>query len=153
MIQSSHVNWQQKLTLGYLWRWACSCYIMRTRQGEIRVHDDLRDSVRGWLTTCWSGRFCTEDTEESVASFSLGIRMHCKKAALFQRPRAWIVESSTPSRTAEVAAPIWKLAGIEVLWLACHVENATNFRYELALKNCPGLSPRMVITQNCSNWP
>ena len=105
-----------------------------------------------WLPADRAG-FVPEDTEESVASFSLGIRMHCKKAALFQRPRAWIVESSTPSRTAEVAAPIWKLASIEVLWLACHVENATNFRYELALKNCPGLSPRMVITQNCSNWP
>ena len=40
---------------------------------------------------------------------SLGIQMYCKKAALCHRPRAWMVESSTPANAADVAAPMRKL--------------------------------------------
>ena len=66
----------------------------------------------------WEGRLPTDcgscvpedaNTEESEASCSLGMRIYCKKAALCQRPRAWIMESSTPARAADVAAPIRKL--------------------------------------------
>ena len=66
----------------------------------------------------WEGRLPTDcgscvpedaNTEESEASCSLGMRIYCKKAALCQRPRAWIVESPIPARAAEVAAPIQKL--------------------------------------------
>ena len=66
----------------------------------------------------WEGRLPTDckscvpedaNTEESEASCSLGMRIYCKKAALYQWPRGWIVESPTPARAAEVAAPIRKL--------------------------------------------
>ena len=40
---------------------------------------------------------------------SWGIRMYCRKAELCHLPRVWIVESSTPARAADVAAPIRKL--------------------------------------------
>lgn len=43
------------------------------------------------------------------ASCSRGVRMYCRKAALCHRLRAWMVESSTPAKAADVAAPMQKL--------------------------------------------
>ena len=77
--------------------------------GAARQHG----SYAGWegrLSADW-GSCAPKDanTEESEASCSLGMCTYCKKAARCQRPRAWIMESSTPARAAEVAAPIRKL--------------------------------------------
>ena len=95
------------------------------------------------------------NTEESEASCSLGMCMYCRKAALCQQPRAWIVESSTPARAAEVAAPIRKLwpaywcCGRPAMLRMLRISD-TNWLFIKALfsestKNGPGLSPRKVI--------
>ena len=42
--------------------------------------------------------------------------MYCRKAALCHRHRAWMVESSTPARAADVAAPIRKLCPVYSFW-------------------------------------
>ena len=61
----------------------------------------------------WEGRLPADCEscvlEDAEAGCSLGMLIYCKKAALCQRPRAWIVESSTLARAADVAAPIRKL--------------------------------------------
>ena len=45
----------------------------------------------------------------SAASVCLGVRIYVKKAVLDQRPKALMIESSTPACAAAVTAPILKL--------------------------------------------
>ena len=56
----------------------------------------------------WNALFSNSDLERA-ARFSGGIRTYDKYAELFQRPRVWIVEFSTPLAAAVVAAPMRKL--------------------------------------------
>ena len=89
---------------------------------------------------------------DSGESCSRGIRIYNKNAALDQRPRAWITESSNPAWAAAVAAPIRKLwpanwlAGKAIVVRALRTSRintdfVSGFPWE-SLKNGPGASPR-----------
>ena len=89
---------------------------------------------------------------DNGASCSRGIRIYSKNAALDQRPRVWITESSNPAWATAMAAPIQKLwlanwlAGkpilVRALWTSrINTDFVSSFPWE-SLKNGPGASLR-----------
>ena len=92
---------------------------------------------------------------DTDASFSLGIHIYCKKAALCHLPSVCIVESSTPANAAEVAAPILKLW--PTYWCCGSPSDAriplispTNHAFVIVLplvsmKKGPGLDPHSTM--------
>ena len=56
------------------------------------------------------------NTEGECCECRLKVRIYVKKAVLDQRPKALIVESSTPACAAAVAAPIMKLCPVYRDW-------------------------------------
>ena len=102
------------------------------------------------------------NTKESAASCSLGLRIYCRKTALCQQLRAWIMESPTPARAAEVAASIQKLW--PAYWCCSRPDMLrmlqildTNWLFVKALVRIDKEWSQAVFTkgdktQNCSIW-
>ena len=54
-------------------------------------------------------QFWATSVAETAVKCSWGVLMYHRNAEVCQRPRSWMVKSSTPARAADVAAPILKL--------------------------------------------